>query len=158
MTLLLPAADQVVRDAVDAMLDGVTRPGAGSDISFATRSSRYRVIHGVLREATDASLVGARFVGWLFDGGPVPRMSETWESDARAVLLDQPRGQIVVSSITRVHVANARAEELETQLGRRVDEDSPPILLQQRSVPSPPVPRIVGRADRAIASDDRHPE
>lgn len=107
MTLLLPAADRAVREAVDAMLDGRTRPGAGSDISFATRSSRYRVIHGVLREATDSSLVGARFVGWLFDGVAEPRVTDRWEADARAVLLDEVKGQIVVTSITRVHVANA---------------------------------------------------
>jgi hypothetical protein len=109
MTLLLPAADRVVREAVDAMLDGRVRPGAGSDISFATRSSRYRVIHGVLREATDASLVGARFVGWLFDGVAEPRVTDRWDTDARAVLLDEVKGQIVVTSITRVHVANALA-------------------------------------------------
>jgi hypothetical protein len=107
MTLLLPAADRVVREAVEAMLDGRTRPGAGSDISFATRSSRYRVIHGVLREATDTSLVGARFVGWLFDGTAETRVSERWETDARAVLIDELKGQIVVTSITRVHVSNA---------------------------------------------------
>lgn len=107
MTLLLPAADRVVREAVEAMLDGRTRPGAGADISFATRSSRYRVIHGVLREATDTSLVGARFVGWLFDGTAETRVSERWETDARAVLIDELKGQIVVTSITRVHVSNA---------------------------------------------------
>ncbi len=107
MTLLLPAADRVVREAVEAMLDGRSRPGAGADISFATRSSRYRVIHGVLREATDTSLVGARFVGWLFDATSDTRISERWDPDARAVLIDEVKGQIVVTSITRVHVSNA---------------------------------------------------
>lgn len=107
MTLLLPAADRVVRVAVDAVLEGRARPGAGSDVSFATRSSRYRIIHGVLREASDASLVGARFVGWLFDGGREPTLSDRWDTDARAVLIDESKGQIVVTSLTRVHVANA---------------------------------------------------
>ncbi len=111
MTLLLPAADRVVREAVDAVLDGRSRPGAGADISFATRSSRYRLIHGVLREATDSSLVGARFIGWLFDGTREPKVSERWDTDARAVLLDESKGQIIVSSLTRVHVENALPPE-----------------------------------------------
>lgn len=107
MTLLLPAADRVVREAVDAVLEGRSRPGSGADVSFATRSSRYRVIHGILKEASDASLVGARFVGWLFDGSREPTVTERWDTDARAVLIDESKGQIVVTSLTRVHVSNA---------------------------------------------------
>jgi len=119
MTLLLPAADRVVREAVDAVLEGRSRPGSGSDVSFATRSSRYRVIHGVLREASDASLIGSRFVGWLFDGGREPTLSERWDTDARAVLIDETKGQIVVTSLTRVHVANAlAASAVPTEDGR----------------------------------------
>jgi hypothetical protein len=106
MTLLASHADQAVRHAVDAYLDGRLRSTFEGDASFETRNSRYRMRDGVLYEAADASLKGAELVGWLIEFVTRSEVSPTWKNGARAVMVD-PRNDgvkgphIVVTSATR---------------------------------------------------------
>lgn len=106
MTLLVQHADQVVRHAVDAYLDGRLRSTFEGEASFETRNSRYCLLDGVLWQAPDSSLLGAELVGWLIEYVARSEVSPTWKPGARAVLVD-PRNDgvkgphIVVTSATR---------------------------------------------------------
>ncbi|MBK8259583.1 MAG: hypothetical protein IPK82_43875 [Polyangiaceae bacterium] len=106
MTPLAQQADQAVRHAVDAYIDGRLLPMFEGDSSFETRNSAYRLVDGVLASAPDRALVGAELVGWLIEYVSRSEVSSTWKPGARAVLVDTRndgvRGpQIVVTSATR---------------------------------------------------------
>lgn len=106
MTPLAAHADQAVRHAVDAYIDGRFLPTFEGQASFETRNSRYRLLDGVLLEAPDVSLVGAEIVGWLVEYPSRSEVTPTWKNGARAVLVDTRndgvRGpHIVVTSATR---------------------------------------------------------
>lgn len=106
MTPLAPHADQVVRHAVDAYVDGRSLPTFEGDATFETRNSRYRLLDGVLVAAPDPTLVGAEFVGWLVEFVSRSEVTSTWKHGARAILVDTRndgvRGpHIVVTSATR---------------------------------------------------------
>lgn len=103
MTGLESRADQAVRIAVDAYIEGLLgRPHPG-EVIFDTKNNRYRLMNGVLSSAPDPKLVGAEMVGWLIEGGPSPVVDVAWQPNARAVLVDRRRGRhIVVTSVTRM--------------------------------------------------------
>ena len=103
MSFLEPQSDRSVRLAVDAYLDGRLRPEAEGEALFETRNSRYRLIDGVLYQASDEALVGAELVGWLLENGTSSTVSPWWTPGARAVLVDRRQGRhIVVTSSTRL--------------------------------------------------------
>jgi len=102
MTGLEPNADQVVREAVDAYLDGWLQQNHLGEMVFETKNSRYRLMDGTLFDAPDTSLLGAELVGWLMDEQR-PVMESAWQPGARAVLVDRKRGRhIIVTSATRM--------------------------------------------------------
>ena len=106
MTPLAAHADQAVRHAVDAYIDGRFLPTFEGQAAFETRNSRYRLLDGVLLAAPDPSLVGAELVGWLVEYPSRSEVTPTWKNGARAVLVDTRndgiRGpHIVVTSATR---------------------------------------------------------
>ena len=101
MTGLEPRADQIVREAVDAYLDGYLHQSHAGEMVFETKNSRYQLMDGTLFAAPDSSLIGAELVGWLIDGGG-PVVASAWRPRARAVLVDRKRGRhIIVTSATR---------------------------------------------------------
>lgn len=108
MAPLATHADQAVRHAVDAYIDGRSLPTFEGDARFETRNSAYRLLDGVLLSAPDASLVGAELVGWLVEFPSRSEVTSTWRNGARAVLVDTRndgvRGpHIVVTSATRAY-------------------------------------------------------
>lgn len=106
MTPLAAHADQAVRHAVDAYIDGRFLPTFEGEAAFETRNSRYRLLDGVLLSAPDASLVGAELVGFLIEYPSRSEVSPMWKNGSRAVLVDTRndgvRGpHIIVTSATR---------------------------------------------------------
>ena len=79
MSYLTLDADRLVRDAVDAYLDGKLRPDAGGDCVFATRNSQYRVVEGTVIGIRAGNLV-------VWNGSLV-------------LLLDKERGDIIRSYV-----------------------------------------------------------
>lgn len=103
MTGLEPRADQAVRLAVDAYIEGLLGKPRPGEVIFNTKNNRYRLTNGILSSAPDRTLVGAEMVGWLFEGGPSPVVDVAWQPGARAVFVDRRRGRhIVVTSVTRM--------------------------------------------------------
>lgn len=105
-TNLEPHADQAVRHAVDAYIDGRLLPTFEGDATFETRNSRYRMVDGVLFSASDDSLLGAELVGWLVEYVSRSEVTAAWRSGARAVLVDTRNDgikgpHIIVTSATR---------------------------------------------------------
>ena len=137
MTGLEPKADEAVRDAVDAFIEGRLDVKYAGETIFETKNSRYRLMDGVLFSAPDASLIGAELVGWLFETERRTAVGSTWQATSRAVLVDRKRGRhIIVTSSTRMlHLGEepALAGSREDQPGSSVH---PPVL--QESVAAPP--------------------
>ena len=103
MTGLEPRADQAVRDAVDAFIEGRLRPEYSGETVFETKNSRYRLMDGILFSAPDSSLIGAELVGWLIESSRRSTVESAWEATSRAVLVDRKRGRhIIVTSSTRM--------------------------------------------------------
>ncbi|MFT3775619.1 MAG: hypothetical protein QM820_60505 [Minicystis sp.] len=103
MTNLEPRADKVVREAVDAFMDGRLIPDFFGETVFETKNSRYRLLDGVVFSAPDASLVGAELVGWLCESSRRCLVESAWEPGSRAVLVDRAHGRnIIVTSTTRL--------------------------------------------------------
>src|SRR5262245_11582283 len=102
MTSIDPRADRVVRDAVDAFMDGRLEPDFSGETVFETKNSRYRMRDGVVVSAPDVSLLGAELVGWLCESSNRLLVESAWQHGARAVLVDRTRGRnIIVTSATR---------------------------------------------------------
>jgi len=114
MTNLEPVADKVVRDAVDAYLDGhptpqLLRERAG-ETAFETKNSRYHLVDGVVVAAPDDSLVGSELVGWFIESPRGGVVQSAWQPGSRAVLVDRHQGRnIIVTSMTRLFQRAARA-------------------------------------------------
>src|SRR5690606_34741684 len=68
--------------------------------------------------------------------------------------------RVAVGEPDGVEPVDAGAEELEAELGWRIDEDPvrPVVALEEGGVPGPPVPRIGRGAGPARAADDGDPE
>ena len=106
MKPLAPSADQAVRHAVNAYIDGRLLPNFEGEASFETRNSVYRLLDGVLHVAPDHGLVGAELVGWLVEFVNRAEVSQTWRNGARAILVDTRNDgvkgpHIIVTSATR---------------------------------------------------------
>ena len=140
MTGLEPRADQAVRDAVDAFLEGRLSSEYSGETVFETKNSRYRLMDGVLFSAPDASLVGAELVGWLIESSRRCVVESAWEATSRAVLVDRSRGRhIIVTSSTRMlHLEeeSPASGSSEDQAGSSVH---PPIR-EQSAAPPPTLP------------------
>ena len=172
MTNLDPVADKVVRDAVDAFLDGYLAPQLASErrgeTAFETKNSRYRLVDGVVVAAPDDSLIGAELVGWLIESARRSVVESAWQPGSRAVLVDRHRGRnIIVTSTTRLlHPERARAREPRRPRGAASSScrpspaptfDGPPLpaapraAAHERDPPPATADRVGGRGARAPA-------
>jgi hypothetical protein len=103
MATLDPRADKVVRDAVDAFMEGRLVPDFPGETVFETKNSRYRLRDGVVIAAPDPSLLGAELVGWLCESARRCLVESLWQPGSRAVLVDRKQGRnIVVTSTTKL--------------------------------------------------------
>jgi hypothetical protein len=98
MSYLTLDADRLVRDAVDAFLAGRLRPDPLPDTVYATKNSRYRIIAGLVHEASDTSLMGAELVGWLVEEAGSARIEPRWKHASRGVFVERRSGEVVVTS------------------------------------------------------------
>jgi hypothetical protein len=150
MTGLEPRADQAVRDAVDAFIEGRLSPGYSGETVFETKNSRYRLMDGILFSAPDASLIGAELVGWLIETRKRSTVASTWQATSRAVLVDRKRGRhIIVTSSTRMlHLEEEPlpAGSSENQAGSSVH---PPVW--EESVAAAPPPQTPAPSPRVHA-------
>ncbi|MEP7124631.1 MAG: hypothetical protein ABJE95_27125 [Byssovorax sp.] len=140
MTGLEAKADQAVRDAVDAFIEGRLRSEYTGETVFETKNSRYRLMDGVLFSAPDASLVGAELVGWLIESPRRCSVESAWQATSRAVLVDRQRGRhIIVTSSTRM----LHLEEESPESGSNEDQTGssvhPPIW-EEGASPAPTLP------------------
>lgn len=130
MSYLTLDADRLVRDAVDAYLEDRLRPEASGDCVFATRNSKYRVVDGVVIEATDTSLFEAELVGWLAEEVGQPHIEARWRPYARAIFVERKTRHVVVTSRTLTRTV--------------VSGNVPPVPQRARKAsvipPSPPIP------------------
>lgn len=110
MSYLTLDADRLVRDAVDAFLEGRLRPDPLPDTLYSTKNSRYRILAGLVHEASDTSLMGAELVGWLVEAAGSARIEPRWENDARAIFVERRSRHVVVTSrvVTRAIVSESR--------------------------------------------------
>ncbi len=143
MSYLTLDADRLVRDAVDAFLAGRLRPDPLPDTVYATKNSRYRIIAGLVHEASDTSLMGAELVGWLVEEPGSARIEPRWRTSSRGVFVERRSGEVVVTSrvITRSVVS---------ETGRRGSAipPSPPIpQLKQGPSVAPPALVMLGAPD-----------
>ncbi len=136
-----PRADQVVRAAVDAFLEGRFAPQAAGETSFATKNSRYRLVDGQLVEAPHPNLVGAELVGWLVEARGERTVRRDWLPGARAVLVDRRQAQhIIVTSVTRLDTPDAGEG---TPLPASSATATPPPAAARPAGAVPPPPRRV---------------
>ncbi len=108
MNSLAPQADQAVRHAVDAYIDGRLLPALEGDASFETRNSSYRLVDGVLFSAPDQASLGAEFVGWLVEYVSRAEVVSQWKPGARAILVDTRNDgvtgpHIIITSATKTY-------------------------------------------------------
>ncbi len=137
MSLLTIDSDRVVRDAVDAFLDGDLRPDPLPDTLYATKNSRYRIIAGIVHEASDTSLMGAELVAWLAEEDGVARIEPRWEFRARAIFVERASKQVVVTS--RVIAKSLVTERASAQAQKGTIPPAPPIpVLKQSPSVAPP--------------------
>jgi hypothetical protein len=136
MSYLTLDADRLVRDAVDAFLEGRLRPDPLPDTMYATKNSRYRVLAGLVHEASDTSLMGAELVGWLIEDGAAARIEPKWEFRARAIFVERKTRQVVVTSkvVARSAVGPAPLQRATPAPGGMQKPGSIP--------PAPQVPRL----------------
>lgn len=137
MSYLTLDADRLVRDAVDAFLAGRLRPDPLPDTVYATKNSRYRIIAGLVHEASDTSLMGAELVGWLIEEAGSARIEPRWRVESRGVFVGRRTGEVVVTSrvLTRAVVSEA---------GRRGSAIPPaPPIPQLKQGPSVAPPALV---------------
>lgn len=137
MSLLTIDSDRVVRDAVDAFLEGDLRPDPLPDTLYATKNSRYRIIAGMVHEASDTSLMGAELVAWLAEEDGVARIEPRWEFRARAIFVERASKQVVVTS--RVIAKSLVTERASSAAQKGTIPPAPPIpVLKQSPSVAPP--------------------
>ncbi|NUP10165.1 MAG: hypothetical protein HOW73_29290 [Polyangiaceae bacterium] len=141
MSYLTLDADRLVRDAVDAYLEGRMRADARGDCVFATRNSQYRIVEGVVQEASDTSLMGAELVGWLCEELGQPLVEPRWRPYGRAILVERNSRHVVVTSrtLTRNAISGNVAPIPPLRKVPSVIPPSPPIPVLKASAP-PPAP------------------
>ncbi len=166
MSYLTLDADRLVRDAVDAYLEGRLRPASGGDCVYATRNSQYRVVEGEVQEASDTSLIGAELVGWLVEELGQPLIEPRWRPYARAIFVERRSRHVVVTSRTLTRNTISGDVPPVPQLRRipSVIPPSPPIPVLKSSSPPPamegsPTPFRVSASlrDQALALEARSP-
>lgn len=137
MSYLTLDADRLVRDAVDAYLEGRLRADASGDCVFATRNSQYRIIEGIVQEASDTSLMGAELVGWLCEELGQPLIEPRWRPYGRAIFVERRSRHVVVTSRTLTRNAiSGKVSPVPTPRARpSVIPPSPPIPVLKASVP-----------------------
>jgi hypothetical protein len=157
MSYLTLDADRLVRDAVDAYLEGRLRPESRGDCVYATRNNKYRIIDGVVQEATDTSLLEAELVGWLLEELGQPLIEARWRPYARAIFVDKRTRHVVVTSRTLDRTVVKGDAPPPGERSRRtpgVIPPSPPIPML-KSTPPPgdgsPTPFSVGKDVREMA-------
>lgn len=140
MSYLTLDADRLVRDAVDAYLEGRIRSDAGGDCVFATRNSQYRIVDGTVLEASDTSLMGAELVGWLCEELGQPLIEARWRPYGRAIFVERKSRHVVVTSRTLTRNAISGNVPPVPQMRRRpsVIPPSPPIPVLKSAAPPPP--------------------
>ncbi len=140
MSYLTLDADRLVRDAVDAYLEERLRPDSSGDCIFATRNSQYRIVEGVVHEATDTSLMGAELVGWLCEELGQPLMEARWRPYGRAVFVERRSRHVVVTSrtLTRTVVSGKATPVPKGKRRPSVIPAAPPIPVLRSSTPPPP--------------------
>lgn len=140
MSYLTLDADRLVRDAVDAYLESRLRPDSGGDCVYATRNSQYRVVEGVVHEASDTSLVTAELVGWLVEELGQPMIEPRWRPFGRAIFVERASRHVVVTSRTLTRNAiSGNVSPVPTARRRpSIIPPSPPIPVLRPS--SPPYP------------------
>jgi hypothetical protein len=99
-------SDRIVRDAVDAFLEGRLAPDLPGSTWFETRNSRYTLLDGVLVGARQAALLGAELVGWLDEQRGVRSVHARWSPGSKAILVDRREGRqlVVTSAVKRLGV------------------------------------------------------
>ncbi|MFO0552349.1 MAG: hypothetical protein U0271_28435 [Polyangiaceae bacterium] len=165
MSYLTLDADRLVRDAVDAFLDGRLRSDTGGDCVYATRNSQYRVVDGFVHEASDTALMGAELVGWLVEELGQPMVEPLWRPYARAIFAERKTRHVVVTSRTLTRTAISGPVPAVPLAKRRpsVIPPSPPIPTLKGSAPPPSstaesvptfrLPEALRDAARSIGSD-----
>jgi hypothetical protein len=159
MSYLTLDADRMVRQAVDAYLEGRFRPEAMGDCIYATRNSQYRVVDGMVLEATDTSLMGADLVGWLIEEHGQSVVELEWRPYARAVFVDRRSRHVVVTSrtLTRQGVGGHQPPKPKMQRKPSVIPNAPPIPVLKATVPPPAAAAAVIAAETAPPSSRRGP-
>lgn len=170
MSYLTLDADRMVRQAVDAYLDGRFRPDARGDCIYATRNSQYRVVDGMVLEATDTSLMGADLVGWLIEEHGQSLVELEWRPYARAVFVDRRSRHVVVTSrtLTRQGVGGHQPPKPKMQRKPSVIPNAPPIPVLKATMPptaaaaavmaaevAPPSSRRPGEGEESTVTADR---
>ncbi len=140
MSYLTLDADRLVRDAVDAYLEDRARPDAVGDCVYATRNSQYRVVEGVVHEASDTSLMGAELCGWLCEELGQPLMEPRWRPYGRAVFVERRSRHVVVTSrtLTRNVISGNVSPVPKGKRRPSVIPAAPPIPVLRTSAPPPP--------------------
>jgi hypothetical protein len=140
MSYLTLDADRLVRDAVDAYLEDRARPDAVGDCVYATRNSQYRVVEGVVHEASDTSLMGAELCGWLCEELGQPLMEPRWRPYGRAVFVERRSRHVVVTSrtLTRNVISGNVSPVPKGKRRPSVIPAAPPIPVLRSSAPPPP--------------------
>jgi len=157
MSYLTLDADRLVRDAVDAYLEDRARPDAAGDCVYATRNSQYRVVEGVVHEASDTSLMGAELCGWLCEELGQPLMEPRWRPYGRAVFVERRSRHVVVTSrtLTRNVISGNVSPVPKGKRRPSVIPAAPPIpVLRMSSPPAPdgsPTPFRVSNSLRQAA-------
>jgi hypothetical protein len=124
---LAPKADEVVRDAVDAFMEGRRVVEHDGETLLETKNSRYRVLDGILFSAPDTTLHGAEFVGWLCDDERRSAVDPAWQPGLRAIFVDRKRGRHIIITSTILDVSGVPLHSVESEL-----EPSFPYALQRR--------------------------
>lgn len=156
MSYLTLDADRLVRDSVDAYLEGRLRPETGGDCVFTTRNNKYRVVEGVVTEASDTSLIEAELVGWLGEEMGQPQVEPRWRPYSRAIFVERRSRHVVVTSRTLTRTVVSGDVPPPPQRARKpsIIPPSPPIPVL-RSTPQPgdgsPTPFIVSESVREAA-------
>lgn len=146
MSLLTLDSDRLVRDAVDAFLEGSLRPDPLPDTLYATKNSRYRIVAGLVHEASDTSLMGAELVGWLAEEDGIARIEPRWEFRARAIFVERSSKEVVVTS--RVIAKSLVTERAPAGAQKGTIPPAPPIpVLKQAPSVAPPALVSLGPPD-----------
>ncbi len=142
MSYLTLDADRLVRDAVEAFLGGRLRPDPLPDTVYATKNSRYRIIAGLVHEASDTSLMGAELVGWLLEEYGSARVEPRWRTSSRGVFVERKSGHVVVTS--RVLTRSVVSESGRPRSGMQLSAIPPaPPIPQLKQAPSIAPPSLI---------------